>query len=101
MQDILNEDRRLAILRVLEGDTDYTVNESVMKTAPDALAHGVSRDQVRGDFALLAEQGLVTVGVVAGFGNVEQGPGRGVEVATGGKTHQGVKSPGGAEEEGE
>ncbi len=89
---ILAEDRRLAILRLLDGEGG-AVNESVMQTALDALGHPVSRDVVRGEFAWLAEQGLVEVETVADHVQVARLTGRGEDVAGGRARVPGVKRP--------
>lgn len=56
---ILQEDRRLVILRLLHEDADYSLNESILGKALAAYGHGVSRDVVRTELAWLREQGLV------------------------------------------
>lgn len=91
--EVLAEDRRLAILRLLESDSDYAVNESLVQTALGQLGHGVSRDTVRADFAWLAEQGLVTVEIVAETIHVARLTGRGADVAQGLARVPGVKRP--------
>lgn len=58
---IMQEDRRLVILRILHEDSDYSVNDSLLGKALAAYGHGVGRDVVRTELAWLAEQGLVTV----------------------------------------
>lgn len=92
-KNLLAEDRRLAILRVLEGDASYAVNESVMQTALARLGHSVGRDVVRTDFAWLAEQGLVTVETVHETVHVARITSRGVDIAQGLGTVPGVKRP--------
>lgn len=58
--DLLDADRRLVILRALEEDAGYTLNESVLHSILEAMGHMVSRDRVKTDIEWLAEQGLVT-----------------------------------------
>ena len=89
---ILAEDRRLAILCLLEGEGG-AVNESVMQAALDALGHRVSRDTVLAEFAWLAEQGLVEVETVAEQVQVARLTGRGEDVAGGRARVPGVKRP--------
>ena len=89
---ILAEDRRLAILLLLEGEGG-AVNESVMQVALDALGHRVARDTVRVEFAWLAEQGLVKVETVADRVQVARLTGRGEDVANGRARVPGVKRP--------
>lgn len=91
--NVIAEHRRLAILRILEGDARYAVNESVMQTALDRLGYSVGRDVVRTDFAWLAEQGLVTVETVHETVHVARITSRGVDVAQGLATVPGVKRP--------
>lgn len=93
LEQIRTENRRTAILRVLLGDPDYAVNCSLMQAALDHIGHGCSRDQVRSDFAWLAEQGLVTVEQVSDTIHVARLTGRGQDVAEGKITVPGVKRP--------
>lgn len=90
---LLAEDRRLAILRILEGDARYATNDSVMQTALDRIGHSVSREMVRSDFAWLAELGLVEIEQVAATVHVARLTGRGVDVAAGRASVPGVKRP--------
>jgi DNA-binding transcriptional ArsR family regulator len=88
----LEEDRRLAILRLLSEAPGYSVNSSVLQAALQAFAHRVSRDRVHGDLAWLREQGLITIEefdsvVVATLSA------RGLDVAEGAADHPGVKRP--------
>lgn len=93
-REFLTEDRRLAILHVLAGDPGYSVNDSIMRTALETIGHTVSRDQVRTDFAWLAEQGLVKVDVVLeGKVHVARLTERGAEAEAGRATVPGVKRP--------
>lgn len=57
--DVLAEDRRLLILRLLSEVPGCQANETVLKQGLWSFGHQVSRDQVRGDIAWLAEQNLV------------------------------------------
>lgn len=90
---LLAEDRRLAILRILEGDARYATNDSVMQTALDRIGHSVSREMVRSDFAWLAELGLVELEQVTATVHVARLTGRGVDVAAGRASVPGVKRP--------
>lgn len=89
----LDEDRRLAILRILEAQDGYALNESVMQAALERIGHNVSRDRVRADMAWLAEQGLVTVEVVARTIHVAKLTTRGQDIAAARSVHPGVKRP--------
>ncbi|MDH4229978.1 MAG: ArsR family transcriptional regulator [Nitrospirota bacterium] len=87
-------DRRLVILRLLAEDPDYAAGEAILQTALARFGHGVSRDQVRTDFAWLAEQELVTVEVVADSVHVARLTQRGADVAAGRASVPGVRRPG-------
>lgn len=89
----LTEDRRLAILRLLESQEGYRANDSVLHTALDRLGHSVSRDVVRGDLSWLEEQGLLSTELIAGTVLVATATQRGADVATGRTRHPGVKRP--------
>ncbi|MEZ5648640.1 MAG: ArsR family transcriptional regulator [Alphaproteobacteria bacterium] len=90
----LQEDRRLVILRFLEGAAKYALNDSLLQTALETLGHIVSRDTVRSDIAWLAEQGLVTVDHSLIEVHVARLTARGKDVATGRADVPGVKRPG-------
>lgn len=90
--DLLDADRRLVILRSLEEDPGYTLNESVLQSILDAMGHRVSRDRVQTDMAWLAEQGLVNITEVVSV-KVATITGRGADVACGRVTVPGVKRP--------
>lgn len=60
-KEIVAQDRRLAMLRFLEQDSDYKINDSVMQQALEQLGHSVSREAIRADFDFLAEIGLIDV----------------------------------------
>ena len=89
---LIDEDRRLVILRILEEDPGYSQNESVLQTCLDALGHSVSRDRVVTDLTWLAEQGLVTIEDVVSV-KVASLTSRGSDVARGRGTAPGVKRP--------
>ena len=92
-RELLVEDQRLVILRWLEEQTDYALNDSVIQTGLDSYGHRISRDQVRGHLAWLEEQGLLTTEDVGRNCLVATLTGRGGDVATGRITHPGVKRP--------
>lgn len=91
--DFVTEDRRLAILRLLEGQRGYEANDSVLQIALDRLGHNVSRDVVRSDLSWLAEQGLVSLEIVLDSVTVATATQRGVDAALGRTIHPGVKRP--------
>lgn len=90
--ELIESDRRLVILRTLEEDPGYTMNESVIQTCLEAIGHSVSRDRVRTDLEWLREQGLVTLADVVSV-KVAKLTGRGADVACGRATVPGVKRP--------
>jgi Fe2+ or Zn2+ uptake regulation protein len=91
LRDLLDEDRRLVMLRSLV-DIGGEANESILQDCLDAYGHRVSRDQVRTHINWLAEQGLVTNEPVGSY-FVASLTGRGQDVAEGRSTVPGVKKP--------
>ncbi len=91
-ENLLNEDRRLAILRLLSEDAGVSLNESVLQSCLSALGHTVSRDRVRTDMEWLREQGLVTIQEVVSV-KVATLTGRGEDAAQGKTVIPGVKRP--------
>lgn len=89
---LLNEDRRLMILRLLAQDPGYRANVYVLRPALDAVGHTVSLDKVAADLAWLAEMGLVTVAQASGV-TVATLTQRGADVGAGRATVPGVKRP--------
>lgn len=83
---------RLAILRHLEGSTEYTSNSSILVDVLRGVGLPSSRDQVAGECAWLAEQGLAVVTGDDAFA-VVRATGRGVDIAHGVATHPGVQRP--------
>lgn len=84
---------RLAILRHLEASTEYTSNTAILADVLRRLGLASSRDQVAGECAWLAEQGLAAIGDGDGDFVVVKATGRGVDVATGVAAHPGVHRP--------
>lgn len=90
----VTEDRRLAVLRFLAEDPDYTVNDSVLESALAAVGHAVARADLRGDLGWLEAQALVTVRrELDGRVWVVTLTGAGLDVARGLRVHSGVKRP--------
>ncbi|MCA3519733.1 MAG: ArsR family transcriptional regulator [Rhodobacter sp.] len=89
----LAEDRRLAILRVLDAAPGYAANESLLHAAIERVGHIVGRDLLRSDLAWLAEVGLLRLSVIAGTLSVATITGRGQDVAQGRAVVPGVKRP--------
>ena len=94
VQDIFTKNRRLAILRFLAEDQDYSLTTSVLQSALAAIGHGVSRDVVEADAAWLAEQGLATMERLDNLPvTVLRISTRGMDVARGVASHPGVDRP--------
>ena len=91
--ELVTENRRLAILRFLASDSDYSLNDSIMQTALKSIGHGVSRDVIRVDFAWLAEQGIVTHDTALGTVHVARLTERGLDVAEGRAVVPGIARP--------
>lgn len=92
-QQTITEDRRLSVLLVLSESPGYSANLFLLQTAVGSIyGHNASLDQLRGDAAWLAEQGLLstkTTGEVV----VATLSARGVDVAAGRAVQPGVKRP--------
>lgn len=89
---LLEEDRRLSILRLLAESNEYKANEYLLQSALDGVGHAVSSDRLRADLAWLAEAGLAELELVAGV-QVPKLTHRGLDVAQGRVVHPGVKRP--------
>lgn len=85
--------RRLTILRLLEQDADFALNDSVLQIALSDFGHGVSCDVVHTEMAWLSEQGLITVEVVQSRVRVAKLTTRGLDVAKGRAVIPGVQRP--------
>lgn len=88
----VREHVRLTILRLLEEDPNYTMNDSMITDLVPAYGFSQSRDQIRTALAWLREQGLIIYGdnpdiVIAQLSE------RGADVALGRITVPGVKRP--------
>lgn len=92
LKQLLQEDRRLVILRILNESAGYTANDSILDTALDAYGHKVSRDVVKAELDWLQEMGLLQLKDVAGT-KVAEITQRGIDVAEGQAVVSGVKRP--------
>lgn len=93
MQKLITSNRRLAVLRFLAEDVDYSLNTSVLQSALAHIGHGVSRDVVEADADWLKEQGLVTLEKLDLPITVLTLTVRGLDVSKGLATHPGVDRP--------
>lgn len=91
--DILAADMRIVILRALEEDSGYSLNDSVLQSVLAAFGHRVSRDRVKTELDWLAEQGFVTLENISTV-TVATITRRGADVACGRVITAGVKRPG-------
>ncbi len=89
---LLSEDRRLVILRLLSAAPEYTANAFVLRPGLEAVGHAMSTDQLTTELAWLAEQGFVELEAVAGV-IVARLTARGADVAAGRAVTPGVKRP--------
>ena len=92
LKQLLQEDRRLVILRVLNESAGYTANDSILDSSLDTIGHKVSRDVVRAELNWLDEQGLIELEEVFST-QVATLTQRGIDVAEGQAKHPGVKRP--------
>lgn len=86
------EDRRITILRILLDSMGYRVNEYLLSTTLDSLAHCISADQLRTELAWLHEQGLVKIDNINDV-QIAELTRRGQDVAQGRTVVPGVKRP--------
>lgn len=85
-------DRRLAILRILEGSAEYRANLYIIQRVLADIGHSTSLDTVNTDLAWLAEQGMLELETVGGV-NIPQLLARGLDVACGRAIVPGVARP--------
>jgi Fe2+ or Zn2+ uptake regulation protein len=84
---------RLAILRLLAEAPGYSLNSSIITDAVAQLGLAATRDQVRGEIAWLAEQGLAASDDLPGGLMVATLTERGGDVASGRAHVPGVQRP--------
>lgn len=89
---LLSEDRRLVILRLLAAAPEYTLNAFVLRPGLEAVGHAMSADQLATELAWLAEQGLAELEAMANV-TVARLTARGADVAAGRIVTPGVKRP--------
>ena len=89
---LLRQDRRLSILRTLQGADGETANDSMVTRMVNLYGVTSSRDQVRTEFVWLREQGLIVVETIADT-MVATVIERGLEIASGRITHPEITRP--------
>lgn len=88
-----NQHLRLTVLRTLHEDSDYQINESLLRDAIKPFGFAPSRDALRAQIRWLEEAGLVTVEDLGQI-LVARLTVRGADVATGVAQIDGIKRPG-------
>ncbi len=91
-EDTMRQHLRITLLRLLNEQPDFTLNESILTDLSEGYGFSPSRDRVRNEMAWLAEQGLVENDDMGGLivATLTQ---RGADVAQGRVTVPGVKRP--------
>lgn len=92
-EKLLIADRRLAILRFLSEDNDYSLNDSVLQSALYSIGHSVSRDTLRADLSFLKEVGAITYDVPIESVYVAKLSEKGLDIALGRSVVPGIKKP--------
>ena len=90
-KDLKTRDMRLVMLLSIRDDGD-SLNESMLQEVLELYGHSVTRDRVRTEMRWLEEQGLVNINDISGI-LVAKLTGRGMDVACGRATVDGVKRP--------
>lgn len=88
----VQEHLRITLLRLLEEDPDYTLNESLLTDLTENYGFTPSRDRVRTELAWLKEQGLITLDTESSL-TIATLTERGSDVARGRVEVPGVKRP--------
>ena len=89
---LLREDRRLALLRILNSAPQYTAHDSMLHDTLSGSGRSASLDMVQADLAWLEDQGLVTIETIAEVVVVRITQ-HGVDTAAGRARVPGVKRP--------
>lgn len=90
--DLVSEDIRLEILRILEQDPDYAQNDRIIGAVLASVGHDVSQDKLITELHWLAEQGLLGIEVISNL-TVARLTTRGADVAKGKSIVPGVRRP--------
>ena len=91
-QQLITENQRLAVLKFLRDDNDYTQNTSILQDGLTAIGLDISRDKLETEVSWLAEQGLVEIEHYRTV-TVVKLTGRGLDVTEGRARVPGVKRP--------
>ena len=91
-QQLITENQRLAVLKFLRDDNDYTQNTSILQDGLTAIGLDISRDKLETEVSWLAEQGLVEIEHYRTV-TVVKLTGRGLDVAEGRARVPGFKRP--------
>lgn len=89
-RQLITENQRLAVLKFLKDDSDYTLNTSILQDGLTAIGLDISRDKLETEVNWLAEQGLVEIEHYRTV-TVVKLTGRGLDVAEGRARVPGVK----------
>jgi len=92
-REVLAEDRRLCILRLLEESPAYEANDSTLNTLLRRLGNAVSRDALRTELQWLQEQGVLSIDQLAEHLWIARITERGLDVARGLAVVHGIKRP--------
>lgn len=93
-QQLLTEDQRLVILRILSELPSYKANSSTIRNLLAQYGHDISRDKVKTELSWLNEQGLITLTDLTEHVLVATLTARGEDIATGRTSIIGVNRPG-------
>lgn len=88
----LSKHRRLTILKFLRDSPGYTSNASILAEICNGFGVSSTRDQIAGDVAWLADQGLVSYEDQSGFIIVTASE-AGIDLANGKAHNPGVQRP--------
>ena len=91
-RQLITENQRLAVLRFLKDDSDYTLNTSILQDGLTVIGLDISRDKLETEVNWLKEQGLVEIEHYRSV-TVIKLTGRGLDVAEGRAVVPGVKRP--------
>ncbi len=91
-RQLITENQRLAVLKFLKDDGDYTLNTSILQDGLTAIGLDITRDKMETEVGWLAEQRLVEFEHFKAV-TVVRLTGHGLDVAEGRAVVPGVKRP--------